>query len=102
MKKRYVPFTMKLCVALAAALALSAWLVRTICAVNLNMQLIEAADKGDLAEVKALLKRGADVKERLPDDGRTALFCASKGGYLGVVKLLLDNGADVNVKPLRG
>src|SRR5919205_1953261 len=63
----------------------------------LNEQLYEAARKGDAAEVKALLDRGADVNAKFRY-GATALFKAAERGNTEVVKLLIERGADVNVK----
>ena len=58
-------------------------------------QLIEAADRGDLTEMKRLLKRGTDVNYRGIDDW-TPLTKAAVSGKTGSVKLLLANGADPN------
>jgi ankyrin repeat protein len=63
----------------------------------LNEQLYEAARKGDAAEVKALLDKGADVNAKFRY-GATALFKAAERGNTEVVKLLIERGADVNVK----
>lgn len=63
----------------------------------LNEQLYEAARKGDAAEVKALLDRGADVNAKFRY-GATALFKAAERGHTEVVKLLIERGADVTVK----
>jgi ankyrin repeat protein len=63
----------------------------------LNEQLYEAARKGDVAEVKAVLDRGADVNAKFRY-GATALFKAAERGHTEVVKLLIERGADVTVK----
>src|ERR671912_406453 len=63
----------------------------------LNEQLYEAARKGDAAEVKALLDKGADVNAKFRY-GATALFKAAERGHTEVVRLLLERGADVKVK----
>lgn len=81
---------------LALALALTAS-AQTDPKQALHEQLYEAARKGDAAEVKALLDRGADVNARFRY-GATALFKAAERGHTEVVKLLIERGADVNVK----
>jgi ankyrin repeat protein/uncharacterized protein DUF3471 len=63
----------------------------------LNEQLYEAARKGDPAEVKAALDKGADVNAKFRY-GATALFKAADSGHTEVVKLLIERGADVTVK----
>ncbi len=63
----------------------------------LNEQLYEAARKGDVAEVKALLDRGADVNAKFRY-GATALFKAAERGHTEVARLLIERGADVTVK----
>jgi hypothetical protein len=63
----------------------------------LNEQLYEAARKGDAAEVKAVLDKGADVNAKFRY-GATALFKAAERGHTEVVKLLIERGADVNVR----
>ena len=64
---------------------------------TLNDQLYEAARKGDPAEVKALLDKGADVNAKFRY-GATALFKAAERGHTEVVKLLIERGADVNIR----
>ena len=70
-----------------------------------NAKLIQASEKGNVADAQAVLIDGADINatEVREDDGVyvrgiTALMMASANGHTEVVKLLLDNGADVNVK----
>lgn len=60
-------------------------------------ELFDAARRGDVAAVKALLDRGVDVNTKFRY-GATALSYASDKGHLEVVKLLLERKADVNVK----
>jgi ankyrin repeat protein len=63
--------------------------------------LINAAGKGDLASVRALLDAKADVNAK-DTDGGTALTYASQNGHLEVVQALLAKGADVNAKMPNG
>ena len=64
---------------------------------QLNEQLYEAARRGDAAEVKALLDKGADVNAKFRY-GATALFKAAERGHTEVVRLLLERGADASVR----
>ena len=64
---------------------------------ELNDQFFEAVRKGDMANVTALLDKGADVNAKFRY-GTTALFKAAERGHLEVVKVLLARGADVKVK----
>jgi outer membrane protein assembly factor BamB len=59
--------------------------------------LIEAARKGDLKTVEALLAKGVDVNAKNAY-GVTALYYAASKGHLDVVKLLIKHKADVNAK----
>ena len=56
--------------------------------------LMDAADRGDINAVKALLDKGEDVNEW---NSGTALMQASHKGHTDVVKLLIDRGANLNV-----
>jgi len=64
---------------------------------ELNDQMWEAVRKGDLAQVTALLDKGADVNAKFRY-GTTALFKAAERGHTDIVKLLIARGADVTVK----
>ena len=57
--------------------------------------LVRAARSGELEEVGRLVAGGADVEEK---DGRsmTALHFAAKGGHQGILRVLLDAGADAS------
>lgn len=57
----------------------------------------DAAGRGDVAAVRRLLAEGADVNARTRY-GATALFFAADKARLDVVSLLLEKGADPNVK----
>lgn len=67
------------------------------CAQELNDELWAAARKGDAATVKALLAKGADVNAKLRY-GTTALSYAADRGHLDVVKVLVEHGAELNIK----
>src|SRR5262249_11480154 len=60
-------------------------------------ELWEAAKKGDVKTVEALLAKGVDVNAKT-DYGATALHFACDKGNVEVVKLLLKHKADVNAK----
>ena len=47
--------------------------------------------------VSRLLKRGARINTKR-DDSTTALILAAHGGHFDIVKLLVENGADVKWK----
>ncbi len=59
--------------------------------------LIQATREGNLAKVKSALAAGVDVNSTT-DYGATALFFACDRGNLEIVEVLLDNGADPNIK----
>jgi ankyrin repeat protein len=59
--------------------------------------LLDAAKRGDVAAVKALLKEGADPNAA-QGDGLTALHLAAQQGSLDVTKALLDAKADIAAK----
>jgi len=61
-----------------------------------NKQLFEAAESGDISEVKNLLARGADVNAK-GRYGWTALHWAADNGFAEIVKLLLKAGAKTDV-----
>ncbi len=56
-----------------------------------------ACSNGDAALVEAMLKAGADANS-VKSNGTTALMAAAGSGNADAVKLLLDHGAQVNVK----
>jgi ankyrin repeat protein len=60
-------------------------------------QLLEAVQQGRVDEVKRLLSIGADANAADPFK-RTALILASRKGYAGIVKLLVEHYADVNAR----
>jgi ankyrin repeat protein len=53
--------------------------------------LMMASQRGDTATVERLLKRGVDV-DHVDKSGRTALFYAARGGFVGPMKLLVEVG----------
>lgn len=62
--------------------------------------LVDAAGRGDLARVRALLRAGADIELR-DADGRTAILAATDGNHLDVVRELIARGANVNAQDNR-
>lgn len=62
----------------------------------LSEPILNAAKRGELAEVKSLLARGADINARTGYN-QTPLMLAAGKGHLEVVRLLIDSGADLNI-----
>lgn len=59
--------------------------------------LIDAARRGNLEAVNALIKRGARLESR-DDDGNTALALAAGAGHARIVEALLSAGANANAR----
>ncbi|MBX7054280.1 MAG: ankyrin repeat domain-containing protein [Pyrinomonadaceae bacterium] len=74
--------------------------------IDLDRELGHAAFFGHWKVVDFLISRGADVNWRVPDTGETPLHSAlCKAGrpyFFNVIKLLIENGADVNAKTIPG
>src|SRR5215467_14021541 len=62
-----------------------------------NEEFFAAARKGDVAALKTFLDHGVDVNAKTRY-GATALSYACDKGHLEVVKLLIERGADPNVR----
>ncbi len=67
----------------------------------LSVELIRAADKGNMQEVIRLLKKGADVNGT-DEEGQTALMWASMWGYVSVMQVLIEHGADIHLRTAEG
>ncbi len=66
-----------------------------------NFLLFDAAERGCIELVKALLAEGASVRAR-DGLGNTALLHAARGGENGVVKLLIEESSDLNHQNIAG
>ena len=64
---------------------------------NLTDELISASKNGDVAKVKDLVAKGVSVNEK-DEYGSTALIYAVKNNCSNCVNVLIENGADVNIK----
>src|SRR5262245_28972362 len=62
-----------------------------------NEEFFAAARRGDIAVVKAFLEKGVNVNSKTRY-GATALSYACDKGHAELVRLLIERGADVNVK----
>ncbi|WP_180092604.1 MULTISPECIES: ankyrin repeat domain-containing protein [unclassified Acinetobacter] len=60
-------------------------------------ELVYWASLGELAEVEKSLAKGTDVNTA-DEEGYSALHAAAENGYLDVVKLLVEKGANVQHK----
>jgi hypothetical protein len=59
-------------------------------------RLIDAAKRGDLADVSAVLHDYAELINQRDETGATALHYAALGGHRSVVQELVRKGADIN------
>ena len=57
-----------------------------------------AATVGNTAKVEELLRQGVDVNTKEPKTGTTAIMPAALMGHLDVVKILVENGANVGIE----
>ena len=64
--------------------------------------LMRAAARGDLAQVAALLDKGADPNATTPAQRVSALMCAAYFGRVEVIKALLAKGAKLEQKDAQG
>jgi len=62
-----------------------------------GLQLINASEKGDIETVKSLLKNGVYIHAQ-NRNGACAVVAAAYNNRLDIVDLLIDAGADVNMK----
>ncbi len=81
----------------ALALIVAAFALTQVPAPTKAEQLQDAARKGDAATVTQLLDEGVDVNTKFRYSA-TALFYACDAGNVDVVKVLLNHGADMNLK----
>ncbi len=63
--------------------------------------LIETIERGDVAATRELLVTETNLDE-FDSRGRNPLCIAAYFGHLDLIKLLIDNGAEVNSKSKRG
>lgn len=67
-----------------------------------NLNLINYAIKGDYKQVERLLDAGTNVNAGITEKGVTPLIGAAKQGNLSIVNLLVDYGANINLKDIEG
>jgi len=68
---------------------------------ELNQELVKAVNNGELAKVKQLIEKGADVNVVTNDRFLGAvpvLMVATRRGHMDIVQFLVENGADVNAR----
>lgn len=66
-----------------------------------DVKLFNAAQKGNIEQIRVLLDQGADINVKLGVDQWTPLMTASREGNLEAVELLLGEGADPNISDAR-
>ena len=100
MKPDRIPLITKWLLVTVLVLVLLPCLVPAKDTAKLDKQLVEAAARGDAAQVKALLDKGANINAKL--NGRTALMQAAWNQHFDVMRLLHKRGADVRAKDHEG
>lgn len=64
---------------------------------NLNRELIQAAERGQTAEVRRLLQTGAQIDAQ-DGRGRTAIMAATHGNHPETVAALIEAGANIHIQ----
>jgi ankyrin repeat protein len=62
---------------------------------ELNNQLLNAAEDGDIDTINTLLEQGANIEAK-DNNGLTALMLAAQEGYTDTINALLERGANIN------
>ncbi|QGQ44791.1 ankyrin repeat domain-containing protein [Metabacillus sediminilitoris] len=65
--------------------------------IDLNQQLIQAAERQETELVSRLIKEGADINTQ-DSEGRTAAMIATYNNDVETAKILIEAGADVNIQ----
>jgi tetratricopeptide (TPR) repeat protein len=65
-------------------------------------RLVSAVMNDDMITVKKLIKDNVSINARVFINGASPLYSASYRGNLEMVKLLVENGADINIRMYRG
>jgi ankyrin repeat protein len=68
---------------------------------NLNSELIQAVEKGDIVKVRSLLEKGTNANAK-DSRGATPLHKAASQGNVHIAQLLIKHGADVNARNEHG
>ena len=61
-------------------------------------RLVDAAKRGDMEEVKDILRAHPEIINQRDEGGATALHHAAFGGHQTVAELLVEHGADINAR----
>ena len=67
-----------------------------------NKSLFEAVEKADIEQIKWLISQGANVNASMSDQSWTPLLAAASVGHAQGIKVLLENGAKVDVGDVYG
>ncbi len=65
-----------------------------------NDAFVNIAGLGNLVLVQRHLDNGVDVNAKHSEDGKTALIKAAENGHLEVVRILINNGANINTQDI--
>lgn len=101
MKTERIPEITKWWLALLTALVLLRLVGIAGATSPIDEQLRPAAGRGDPAQVKIVLDKGANVNAE-DDEGATALMATATRCHAEVARLLLDKGAEVNARDTHG
>lgn len=71
-------------------------------AADYNYELVEAAKQQNISQVYRLLENGTSINSTIAPNGTTPLMEASLNGNAKLVTILIQKGAKLNIKDLRG